>query len=274
MDKENNSGGNLFSKIFSLFPGQHHTHTGPNASDSKTEKVKLKLVLFIVDWNRAAPISTVFEEQHVCFYYNIKGRGTASSEILDLLGIGRSDKAVILCLEQPKMIPVLLSEVQKKLDFHSPGAGIAISIPLSGINSPVLRVFNQIVPVTDAAHSAPAIPHGRTERKWSGEDRRRSGKGHLILSVINSGNSDEFMNAAREAGATGGTIINARGLAHEGTVKFFGISVQSEREIILIISTEEKKAAIMESISRSFGINTKAEGSFVSLPVDTIIGLS
>jgi nitrogen regulatory protein PII len=81
------------------------------------------------------------------------------------------------------------------------------------------------------------------------------------------------MAAAREAGATGGTVINARGNAHQGPVKFFGISVQDEKEIIIILSTRERKAPIMQAVSQAFGISSKAGGIIFSLPVDGVAGL-
>ena len=273
IDKEHKAHTDIFSKLLSLFPSRD-VRKNHDENKSNVEKIMLKLTLFIVDWNFAAVISSVLEKNKVCFYFSCMGRGTANSEILDLLGIGRSDKAVVLCLEQEHKIPVLLAEVRQRLDFRGPGGGIVFSIPLSGINSPLLRVFNQPDPSGEKTSGLSGIPEGRAERRWSGEDRRQSGKGYLIISVINSGNSDEFMNVAREAGAKGGTIINARGLAQEGAVKFFGISVQAEKEIILIISQKEKKDVIMACVCRIFGPQTKAEGQIFSLPVDNISGMS
>jgi hypothetical protein len=95
----------------------------------------------------------------------------------------------------------------------------------------------------------------------------------LILAVVNQGYSDELMSVAREAGATGGTIVNARSIAHEGVVKFFGICVQSEREIVTILAARESKAEIMQAISHSYGLKSDAKGIVFSLPVDGITGL-
>ncbi|MDR2730992.1 MAG: P-II family nitrogen regulator, partial [Treponema sp.] len=96
----------------------------------------------------------------------------------------------------------------------------------------------------------------------------------LIISIVNHGFSDDFMDTARQAGATGGTVINARGQAHQGAVKFFGVSVQNEREIILILTKREQKVDIMKAVSEAHGLNTKAQGLIFSLPVDDTLGLS
>jgi hypothetical protein len=223
----------------------------------------LKALIFIIDWSKTKIISTVFEQENVRFHFISKGRGTASSEILDLLGIGSSEKAVVICLEQEVLIPVLLKEVRKKLGFHSPGAGIAFTIPLSGINNPILNVFKESIHKNEKISIEKEAPKMNTEIK-----------NDLIVSIINQGYSDEFMTTAREAGASGGTVINARGLAHQGPVKFFGVSVQAEREIVIILSNREKKAAIMQAVSQAYGITTKAGGIVFSVPVDYMMGLS
>jgi nitrogen regulatory protein PII len=82
------------------------------------------------------------------------------------------------------------------------------------------------------------------------------------------------MTVAREAGAGGGTVINARGLAHKGPVKFFGVSVQDEKEIIIILTSRERKTPIMQAVSQAYGIASKAEGIIFSLPVDLVMSLN
>jgi hypothetical protein len=255
----------LFSKLFAKLPVKlPGVHRSTAAQEARPGVPELTLIFFIVDWNRAKVISGVFEEEKVRLHFISKGKGTASSEILNLLGIGASDKAVIMCLEQAVMAPVLLKEVRKKLGFHSPGAGIAFTVPLSGINSPILRVFKQSIHKNEKL--AEEIGKGAAMAGEYSHD--------LIIAVVNQGYSDELMNTAREAGASGGTVLNARSQVHEGSVKFFGVSVQDEREVIIILTNQEKKVPIMRAICEAHGLNSKAEGIVFSLPVDTVMGLS
>ena len=280
MAKETTS--SLFSKLFSRLPGVQQ-NSFPEAAQPCAPT--LKLIFFIVDWNRAKVISRIFEEEKVRFHFVSKGRGTASSDVLDLLGIGASDKAMIICLEQGVMTPILLKEVRKKLGFHSPGAGIAFTVPLSGINSPVLRVFKQsihknekIAAETDGRAPADSRDEGGAMPHQTESTPQAESPGiithDLIISVVNQGYSDEFMNTARAAGATGGTVISARGQAHEGAVKFFGVSVQDEKEVIIILTNREQKVPIMRAVCEAHGLNSKAEGIVFSLPVDHVMGLS
>ncbi|GHV82549.1 nitrogen regulatory protein P-II [Spirochaetia bacterium] len=238
-----------------------HTSNGLTKSDGARIPV-LKGVIFIVDWERTKGISEVFERTNVRFHFIGKGKGTANSEILEMLGIGSSEKAVFFCLEQDRMAAVLLKEGGKTFS-HTPGIGIGFTIPLSGINTPILQVFKQSVEKDIKIHSGEETEKMNTEIKYG-----------LIAAVVNKGYSDEFMAAAREAGARGGTVINARGLAHQGPVKFFGISVQEEKEIIMILTTRAQKTPIMQAVSQAYGVSSKAGGIIFSLPVEDIVGLN
>jgi uncharacterized protein YaaQ len=252
----------------------------PNVLGSKSRGIRaspempvLKLVVFILDWSKSKDITEILEESHVRFHFICKGRGTASSEVLDLLGIGRTDKAVVVCLEQNVMIPVLLKRVSKKLGLHNPGAGIAFTVPLTGINKPILQVFKESIHkniLEEEIEKSGGLFGVRSRKK----EKNMSDKKHdLIVIVVNQGYSDELMSVARDAGASGGTVINSRGLAHKGPVKFFGVSVQDEKEIITILTNRTKKIAIMQAVSQAFGITSKAQGIVFSLPAEDITGL-
>ncbi|MDR2073168.1 MAG: hypothetical protein LBP60_07025 [Spirochaetaceae bacterium] len=230
----------------------------------------LHFVVFIIDWLKAKNMTEILEESHVRFHFICKGQGTASSEILDLLGLGSIEKAVVICLEQNIMVPVLLKRVSKSLGLHNPGAGIAFTVPLSGINKPILRVFKESI------HKNISDEERKENKtmKDPKEPKKLDQKEHdLIVIVVNQGYADELMACARDAGASGGTVIGARGLVHQGPVKFFGILVQDEKEIITILTNRNKRVPIMQAISQSFGMASKAQGIVFSLPAENITGL-
>jgi nitrogen regulatory protein PII len=229
----------------------------------------LKLLFVIIDWNKLKVVSKVFEQERIRFHFVSKGKGTASSDILDVLGIGSSEKAVILCLEQDGVAPFLIQEVRKKLGVHSVGAGIAFTVPLSGINNLIFKLFKEAGTITK-----PETLTAQEGNTREGDKVSTQIKNDLIISIINQGYSDEFMTVAREAGATGGTVINARGLDHQKTVKFFGVSIQNEKEIIIMLTSRDRKVPIMQAVSQAYGITTEAEGLVFSLPVDKVMGLN
>ena len=224
----------------------------------------LNCIFFILDWAKSNEISEILDESHVRFHFIFKGHGTASSEIMDLLGIGFTEKAVVICLEQNLMVPILIKRVNKRLGLNNPGTGIAFTVPLSGINKPILQVFKE------------SIHKNITEEEKIETIKRKDKmmkKYDLVIIVTNQGFNNEIMACAKEAGASGGTIINARGLIHQGPVKFFGITVQEEKEIILILTGREKKVPIMQAVSQNFGLTSKARSIVFSLPAEDITGL-
>lgn len=95
----------------------------------------------------------------------------------------------------------------------------------------------------------------------------------LIVAIVAEGYVDEAMEAARAAGAAGGTILRARSLGNAKAEQFIGISIQEESEVLLILAQREGKLAIMNAISESAGLKTEAGGVLFSLPVDKTVGV-
>lgn len=96
----------------------------------------------------------------------------------------------------------------------------------------------------------------------------------LIFTILNRGFSDLVMDSARKSGATGGTIITARGTGAEIAEKLFGINISQEKEIILILTERKNRNALMRAICESAGLNTRGRGITFSLPVDDVLGVT
>lgn len=95
----------------------------------------------------------------------------------------------------------------------------------------------------------------------------------LIIVILNEGYADTVMDAARSAGATGGTVLHAKGTGAVRPEKFFGVSLADEKDVIYILATAKNKAAIMEAITREAGPGTKPAAICFSLPVSQVAGL-
>ena len=96
----------------------------------------------------------------------------------------------------------------------------------------------------------------------------------MILCIVNSGFSDAVMDTARELGARGGTVIHARGTAAKDAEKMFGITIQPEKEIVMIVVAAEQRDGILRALYKSVGLNTPGQGIAFSLPVDAAVGLA
>ncbi len=95
----------------------------------------------------------------------------------------------------------------------------------------------------------------------------------VILAIVNDGFADDVMAVAKEQGARGGTIINARGVAKEDAAVFFGINVHSEKEIVMIVVPKDIKDNVLNAIYKEMGMAKKAHGIAFSLPVTDVAGL-
>ena len=96
----------------------------------------------------------------------------------------------------------------------------------------------------------------------------------LIFCIVNTGFSGTVMDAARSAGATGGTILRGRGSAGKEAEDFFHIQIEPEKEIVMILAPVEIKDNIMTSIYREAGLASAGQGIIFSLPVTRTAGLS
>ncbi|MBQ9761914.1 MAG: P-II family nitrogen regulator [Oscillospiraceae bacterium] len=95
----------------------------------------------------------------------------------------------------------------------------------------------------------------------------------VIFAIVNSGYAEEVMDVARENGARGGTIINARGVAGEEAAAFFGITLHAEKEILMMVVDKSIRDDILNAIYKQMGMAKKAQGIAFSLPVSDVAGL-
>ena len=93
-------------------------------------------------------------------------------------------------------------------------------------------------------------------------------KHELIVCIVNAGFSQNVMEAARAAGAQGGTILRARGSANPEAEEFFGINVQPNKEVLLILVPKAIKDAVLKAIYKDCGLGDEARGIAFSLPVN------
>ena len=99
-------------------------------------------------------------------------------------------------------------------------------------------------------------------------------KYETIFCIVNSGFSDTVMDAARACGASGGTVINARGTASKEAEKLFDIAIHPEKEIVMILVSKELKDPILHALYKTVGLNTPGQGIAFSVPVDEVVGLT
>lgn len=95
----------------------------------------------------------------------------------------------------------------------------------------------------------------------------------VVFAIVNAGYAEEAMAVAREQGARGGTILNARGVAREDEAAFFGITIHSEKEILMMVVETQIRDKVLSALYSQMGMSKKAQGIVFALPVADVAGL-
>lgn len=185
------------------------------------------------------------------------GAGTANSEVLDYFGLEATEKAVMFSVVTRERWRHLKAGLQKEMNIDIPGTGIAFIIPLSSVGGKKALQF-----LTDDQNFQKEEETVLKETEYE-----------LIVVIANQGYSNVVMDAAREKGAGGGTVIHAKGTGMEKAEKFLGVSIAAEKEMIFIVTKTKQKNEIMKAIMEQAGMESKAKSIVFSLPVTSTAGL-
>ena len=96
----------------------------------------------------------------------------------------------------------------------------------------------------------------------------------VLFAIVNEGYAEEVMDIAREQGVRGGTILNARGVAKQDAAAFFGITLHSEKEILMMVVEKDIRDNVLNAIYKEMGMAKAAQGIAFSLPVSDVAGLA
>lgn len=203
----------------------------------------------------------LFKEGNVPSQHVFHAQGTASSEVMDMLGLDGVDKNILMSMMPKAFADEMLKKLRKKLHLGMPNTGIAFTIPMSGGSGHIMQLIEGLEPEEKRKLL------GRSEADMTDNDYS------MIMAIVNQGFSEDVMNAARPMGASGGTVFHSRRVGNEEAMKFWKISVQEEREVVLILAKKEDKLTIMQEIGKKCGMQSEAQGVVMSLPVDSIVGL-
>ena len=184
----------------------------------------------------------------------LHAHGTAVRSMLDILGIEINEKRVVLTIATQEKTRRLIDEQKRRLFIVVPGHGIVVSVPIKSIGGGKTVAF-----LGGSQQPAKYTP----ELNYSYE---------LIVAIANEGRTDLVMNAARSAGAAGGTVLHGKGTGSDKAEKFYSVSIAQEKEVILIVAKTEQKTGIMRAILEKAGPNTEAGTIVFSLPTSEVAG--
>ena len=183
--------------------------------------------------------------------------GTAQQKTLDMLGLERTEKALFFVVLEGGRAKAALHDLIYRMNIDSPGNGIAMTIPVNSFGGTTSKTY------------LTGDENVEAKKMNESEEYRYS----LIFAITEKGSSETVMDAARLANARGGTVVHVKGTGKENAAKFLGITVASEKEMILIVAKKETKNEIMQAINENAGPSTPARTVMFSVPVESIVGL-
>lgn len=213
----------------------------------------LCMLFIIMNYTDEKKFTKIINKYKIGFKVIMHGMGTASSSLLEYFGLNKEEKTIMTMVLPPVVCNNLLKEIEEKVNVNVHGKGIAFSISLSSSTKYMMDYYKK--------HEMEDI---KMEEAYQ----------HLIITIVNEGYAEKVMNEAKKGGATGGTTINGRGLESEKAIKFLNLSIEPEKDIVLILVPTEKKNAIMDIIVENCGLKTPGAGICFSLPVDHVVGLN
>lgn len=219
-----------------------------------------QLIVVIATPKLVDSAAEMFSKKNLPVQFRLSAEGTASSEIMDALGLGSTDKGILISGIPKSFSREMLKILHTELRLDSVNSGIAFTIPLTATNKLLLKMMQKIE--TDNVKPDEKKGDDLMETEYT-----------LIAAIVDRGFGSDLMDTARTAGAGGGTIMHSRAIENEEASGFWGLSVQEEKEIVLIIAEHELKVPIMSAISEKFGMQSEAKGLVLSLPIDNIMGI-
>ena len=213
-------------------------------------------LITIVQRSDTAEYEEFYLRHGVDVTYSTLCNGTAHEKTLSILGIEKTEKAMLFSVVTQKTLKQLKRKLTVDMKIDLPNRGVAMAVPMSGIGGmKALEYFTA----------------GQEPESEETEETKMQSDHELIVAIYQKGYTELVMDAAREAGARGGTTIRAKGTG-AGAEKFFGITLAEEKEIVFIVSDQSKKKDIMKAIMQKAGIDTKAHALVFSLPVSETAG--
>lgn len=219
---------------------------------------EIYMMVIITNRSMREIIRAFFQHNDLTVTLSALGYGTASSAVLDYLGLEATEKAAYFSFVTGNTWKKIKRKLLRRLRIDAPGRGIAFTVPMSSIGG----------------RGAISYLTAGQELTIEEESTMKDTAFELLVIIANNGYSDVIMDAARGAKAPGGTVIHAKGTGMEQAKKYLGVTLTEEKDMIFIVVRSSQKNAIMRAIMDQAGASTKAGAVVFSLPVTDAAGLT
>lgn len=176
-------------------------------------------------------------------------RGTARKGILNYLGLGDIRKEMLCMLTDTKTAHEVMKKIGKEYSLDKPNHGIAYTISV-------------------------CTTAGCSRIKESDDNIEEEASVYkLVTTIVEKGNAEDVVEAAALAGAKGGTILGARGSGVHEHTKVFSMSIEPEKEVVMMLVEEEAVEAVVHQINEKMNINEPGRGIVYVQDVNKTYGI-
>lgn len=218
--------------------------------------VKTKVLVTITDKGKEDKILRLYKRHKVTYSFSINGVGTASSSLMEYFGLSQVKKNVIISIIPEKLETKLLYDLHNKIEVYKPGEGIAFTISITSATRYLSNQYKNMKFI---------------EEEYTMKNDKEY---ELIVLIVLEGYSTLAMDAAKRVGAGGGTLIHGIGLGSKEATKFLGITIEPEKDVVLILTEKDDKKKVMTEVTEAVGLSKEGRGICFSMPVDNVVGLS
>lgn len=223
----------------------------------KKQEKRAKLLVGIVNKEEEYNFTAAVNKCCTAVHFSGIGHGTARSSYRSYFGINDIEKRVVFSLIPESLEHTVLMALGKDLKLYLVGRGIAFTTPLSAISNIV----------EDAVLSAAEDVKNNTAKK------EKETMHELVIAVVNQKFTDNAIDAARAAGATGATVFHTKSINNARAEERMGTLLPEQSDSIFFLTTAEYKLKIMEAVRDAAGLKTEGGAVIFSLPVDDLVGI-
>jgi nitrogen regulatory protein PII len=206
----------------------------------------------IVDWGRGGKVIKTAKQHGILGATVFLERGVVENRLLDLLGLCTVKKEMVLMVTEQKIAFEVLEILNSKYNFDGANGAIAFCIPVAHVYG--ARCYENVLQENEEGGAVKTMYRA-------------------IFTIVDRGRAEDVIDAANEAGAKGGTIINARGSGIHETNKLFSMEIEPEKEMVMILSEKNTVESIVSSIRNKLDIDEAGKGIIFVQEVSKAYGL-
>ncbi len=219
--------------------------------DEAFKSMDVELICMIMGYGQGSKMIKAAKRCGVTGGTVIMAKGSVTNRILCFIGLSDVRKEIILMVAEKETANRALDRLNKEFELMKPNHGIAFTTSICGVmGTKSITCQNQ------------SQERGADETVYQ-----------VITTIVDRGRAEDVIEAANQAGAKGGTIINARGSGIHETSRLFTMDIEPEKEIVIILSETRITQAIVDSIRVRLKIDDPGKGIIYIQNVNKTWGL-